>query len=99
MPKKLWSSQNLIKKAINEVNLSFVVFNDFEILYSDVRGGVIPVFEFVKTHLEDPNFLNLYYGDKIVGKASSMLLSLLKPKYVYAKILSEDGKHFLKKIT
>ncbi|BAL80567.1 DUF1893 domain-containing protein [Caldisericum exile] len=92
------SPQNLVKKSIVEANLNLAIFMDNELIYSDTMTGISPIFNFVKENLNNlKNLKNLYIGDRIVGKAGAMLISLLKPKYVYAHILSKSGKEILER--
>lgn len=95
---KLCSAESLVKKAIKEVNLNLAIFKDNELIYSSSDPGITPIYNFVKENFHRIDTLtNLYIGDKIVGKAGTLLMVLLKPKFVYAQILSKSGKEILER--
>jgi hypothetical protein len=94
---KMCSPESLVKKAIKEANLNLAVFADNELIYSSSDAGITSIYKFVKENLNNVNNVtNLYIGDRIVGKAGALLISILKPKYVYAAIISKSGKEILK---
>lgn len=92
------SPQSLVKKAILEVNLNLAIYKENELIYSDTNPGISPIFKFVSDNIKNlENLKDLYVGDRIVGKAGAMLITLLKPKYVYAHVLSKAGIEVFKK--
>ncbi|PMP83943.1 MAG: hypothetical protein C0175_00950 [Caldisericum exile] len=92
------SPQNLVKKAIIDAKLNLAIFEENELIYSDAKSGISPIFNFVKENLNKvDNLKNLYIGDRIVGKAGAMLTVLLKPHYIYAHVLSKSGKEILER--
>lgn len=96
MGKNMLDIENKIKEALSE-GFTFVAFDGVKVVHLDKRDGILPVFEFVKTHMDDSTTIaNFSYGDKIVGKAAAFLFVLLKPRFLYAKTLSEDALTLLK---
>jgi len=96
MDENILNIENKIKEALSK-GFTFVVFDGVKVVHLDKRDGILPVFEFVKTHVDDLSTVaNFSYGDKIVGKAAAFLFVLLKPRFVYAKTLSENALTLLK---
>lgn len=96
MNENILNIENKIKEALSE-GFTFVVFDGVKVVHLDKRDGILPVFEFVKNHIDDlSTVFNFSYGDKIVGKAAAFLFVLLKPRFVYAKTLGENAIAVLK---
>lgn len=88
----------LIIEALESEGISAVAFDRQGKEVVSVSGrGVKPLFNVVKEGLKKPyRYLNLYWGDKVLGKAAVMLLLFLKPAFVYGKTLSETGEEVLR---
>ena len=76
-----------------------LIKNNYSILtskgYFSYENGIKPVINKLN---EDINFFKgLVVVDKVVGKASAMLLSLSGAKEVYALVLSKSGEDILRK--
>lgn len=63
--------------------------------YFSYENGIKPLIN--KINEDKEYFKGLIVADKIVGKASAMLLSLSKAKQVYCVVLSKSGKQILDK--
>ena len=61
-------------------------------LYTSYRRGVIPLIHFLS---EDIYFKDAYAADKVIGKASALLLVLAGVKSAYAPVMSESGLYIL----
>ena len=61
-------------------------------LYTSYRRGVIPLIHFLT---EDIYFKDAYAADKVIGKASALLLVLAGVKSAYAPVMSESGLYIL----
>lgn len=88
----------LIIEALESEGISAVAFDRQGKEVVSVSGrGLKPLFNVIKEGLKKPyRYLNLYWGDKVLGKAAVMLLLFLKPAFVYGKTLSEAGEEVLK---
>ena len=76
-----------------------LIENDYSILtsngYHSFDKGIKPVLSKMR---EDKFFFkDLYVVDKVIGKASAMLLTLSGVKEVYALLISKAGKEVLEK--
>ena len=81
----------ILKDILHEKNCSIVASNG----YVSFDNGIKPVISKLN---EDLHFFNgLSVADKIVGKASAMLLTLSGVNEVYAEILSVSGKEIFEK--
>jgi hypothetical protein len=85
--------ESIIKKTLTNTKLSAVAFKDSgEITLTFVGSGVKPIYDFVSKNIEQlDRFYSLYWGDRVVGKASALLLLLVKPKYIYGELMSEEA--------
>lgn len=81
----------MIKDELIKNNYSILTSNG----YFSYENGIKPVINRLN---EDINFFKgLVVVDKVVGKASAMLLCLSKVKEVYALVLSKSGEEILNK--
>ena len=81
----------ILKDILHEKNCSIVASNG----YVSFDNGIKPVISKLN---EDLHFFNgLSVADKIVGKASAMLLTLSGVNEVYAETLSVSGKEIFEK--
>ena len=84
--------EKLIKKSFERIDISAIAFEDGIAVITLEGKGVKPLFDFVEKNKESLEKLHgLYWGDKVVGKASAMLFLFLKPKYIYGEIVSEKA--------
>ena len=81
----------LLKDILLEKNCSIVASNG----YFSFDNGIKPVISKLNEDLY--YFKDLEVADKIIGKASAMLLTYSKVKKVYAHILSKAGKEIFDK--
>ncbi|MGB9694599.1 MAG: DUF1893 domain-containing protein [Caldisericaceae bacterium] len=91
--------EELIKKTLRRVGISAVAFKeDGEASLTFTGSGVKPIYDFVSKNLGQlDKFYGLYWGDKVLGKASAFLILLLRPKYVFGGLMSEDAVKILEK--
>jgi iron complex outermembrane receptor protein len=91
------SIEGFVKKALKRVGVSAVAFKENgELVLTFEGSGVRPVFEFIdKNNSQLDKYAGLYWGDRVVGKASAMLLILTKPKYIYGELMSEEAMKVL----
>ncbi|MBR3250856.1 MAG: DUF1893 domain-containing protein [Erysipelotrichaceae bacterium] len=80
-----------LKDILNEKNCSIVASNG----YVSFDSGIRPVIERLNEDIY--YFKGLSVADKIIGKASAMLLCLSGVKEVYAAVLSRSGKEIFDK--
>ncbi len=80
-----------LKDILSEKNCSIVASNG----YVSFETGIRPVIDRLNEDLY--YFRGLSVADKIIGKASAMLLSLSGVKEVYAAVLSQAGKEIFDK--
>lgn len=84
-----------IKEDI-EKEFSIVAYRGGERVIALKGKGVSPLMEFI-VHNENnlSQYENLLWGDRVVGRASAMLLVKFKAKAIYGKIVSTSAKAFL----
>lgn len=81
-----------LQKKLNEEQLSLIADRQGEI-YTSLLHGIGPIINPMK---EDLNyFQDAIVVDKVIGKATAMLLILSKVEYIYAYVLSEKAKEIL----
>lgn len=81
-------------KSHLEINGNCLVYcNKDEICSSNVRG----VLKLVVMAVEGESMEEFYCADKVVGKAAAFMYAILKPRELYAEVLSEKAEAVLKK--
>ena len=80
-----------LKDILNEKNCSIVASNG----YVSFETGIRPVIDRLNEDIY--YFKDLSVADKIIGKASAMLLCLSGVKEVYAAVLSKSGQEIFDK--
>lgn len=81
-----------LQKKLNEEQLSLIADRNGDI-YTSKLHGIGPIINPMK---EDLNyFQDAIVVDKVIGKATAMLLILSKVEYIYAYVLSEKAKEIL----
>ena len=80
-----------LKDILNEKNCSIVASNG----YVSFETGIRPVIDRLNEDIY--YFKGLSVADKIIGKASAMLLCLSGVKEVYAAVLSKSGQEIFDK--
>jgi len=87
--------ENIIRE-IESHEFSLVVYYNDEKVFALKSSGVSELTKFIIKHREEfKNFDGLMIGDKIVGKASALLLINLKPSFIYGSIMSEKAREVL----
>ena len=81
-----------LQKKLNEEELSLIANRQGEI-YTSQLHGIGPIINPMKEYLY--YFEDAIVVDKVIGKATAMLLILSKVKYIYAYVLSEKAKEIL----
>ena len=74
---------------------SLVVYRGNEVVFSSESSDLRPLMEFIDGAEEECGELTLF--DKYVGRAAGLLMALIKPRLVYAGIISEGGIETLEK--
>ncbi len=91
-------SRAIVKKAITDLGFSFVTYRGSSLIYSSKSDGVLPVFTFVNNNLNFiDNFYGIYLGDRVIGKASALLITIFMPEYVFGKTISASAKDVLER--
>ena len=75
-------------------DITFVVLNHHQIHTSKMHG-IRPVLDFLEAHSE--LLVNSEVADRIIGKASAMLLAKANISFLYAQVLSEAAIPILEK--
>lgn len=78
-----------LQKKLNEEGLSLIANRQGKI-YTSKLHGIGPIINPMKDDLY--YFEDAIVVDKVIGKATAMLLILSKVKYIYAYVLSEKAK-------
>ena len=81
-----------LQKKLNEEGLSLIADRQGEI-YTSKLHGIGPIINPMKEDIY--YFEDAIVVDKVIGKATAMLLILSKVKYIYAYVLSETAKEIL----
>lgn len=81
-----------LQKKLNEEELSLIANRQGEI-YTSKLHGIGPIINPMKDDFY--YFEDAIVVDKVIGKATAMLLILSKVKYIYAYVLSEKAKEIL----
>ena len=77
---------SLLKKLDDE-NLSLIIINDNEIIFSSKKEGMIPLLEAVEM-MDALKLSGSIVIDKIIGKAAALIICYFKAKVIHTKILS-----------
>lgn len=86
------NTETLIKKALERINISAIAFEEGVAVITLQGNGVKPLFDFVeKNKMNLERFHGLFWGDRVIGRASAMLFLFLKPSFVYGQIISEGA--------
>jgi len=83
---------------------SLVISRDGTIIFDSEAGGLEPLLQFFKENaidsfeaVEKSGFTGLTVYDKYIGRASALLLTVLKPVFVYTPVISQFGREELEK--
>lgn len=76
---------------------SLVIYCGDEVVFRSESSDLRPLIEFIDGAEEVSGELTLF--DKYVGRAAGLLMALIKPRMVYAGIISEGGVETLEKYT
>jgi len=82
-----------VKEDILERSYSLVLYGADGLVHASFGSGVKPLLHVY----ENDDTKGLYAGDKIIGRASAMILTLMDVSYIFAKIISEPAIEFLTK--
>lgn len=83
-------------KRMDTEGLNLLILKDGELLYSSEKGGMAPLLEAID-RLGLRRLKNSVVADKIVGKASALLISYFKASEVYTRLLSQSAIDVLEK--
>lgn len=81
------------KRLLLENNAALVYCNEDEVNTSHIRG----VLNLVMMVKENRSMKGFYCADKVVGKAAAFMYAILKPRELYAFVLSEKAREVLDK--
>lgn len=86
---------NLISR-LNSESVSLLIIKDGKVLFSSEEGGMKPLIKAVR--MFSPNeLIDTVVVDRIVGKASALIMSFFGAKEVHGKVMSFRGRELLKK--
>lgn len=84
------------KEIIRDIELykfSLVIYSHSKRLIAKKSSGVRELTKLIiEQEIDFKNTNELMIGDKVVGKASALLLLKLKPIFIYGSIMSENAK-------
>ncbi len=83
-------------KRLDAEGLNLMIIKGGKTLYSSKKDGMTPLLEAIDL-LGLRNLKNSVVADKIVGKASALLISYFKASEVYTQLLSRNAIKVLKK--
>ena len=83
------------KRIILQDKAACVVAYQKEILYLGQGKGIFPLMEYFER--EELHRSGIAIFDKVIGKAAATFVVSLKPKYVFAKMISEAGYDLLRR--
>lgn len=73
---------------------SLLVFQKNKRIFASKKKGLRPILDYLK---KIKKRRNLIIFDKIIGGGAALLFTLIKPKIIYTKIISQKGLNILKK--
>lgn len=78
-----------LKNALDVSNLTCVIGNERNIIFTSNKRGIIPLIDFYESQYNyDPS---LYLADKVIGKGAIFMADLCNIKYIYTKIVSGNA--------
>lgn len=80
-----------LKETLKENDYSIIASNGYHSFDSGIKPVIVPMCEDISF------FKGLSVADKLIGKASAMLLCLSGVKEVYTPVLSKSGKEIFEK--
>jgi hypothetical protein len=86
---------NLISRLDSE-NVSLFIIKDGRVLFSSEEGGMKPLIKAVRTFSSN-ELIDTVVVDRIVGKASALIIAFFRAKEVHGKVMSIRGRGLLKK--
>ena len=81
-----------LRKLLHDYSL--VILKNNKVIYKSEEQGVIPIINALD-NIGKEKLRNSLIGDRIVGKAAALLFSLIKPRLIYALIMSKQAMSFL----
>lgn len=84
----------LAKEVVESKEGVFAAFKDGKMIYSSSGKGVKPALEFLALGLEITQGSSV--ADRVIGKGSSMIISMSGCKSIYAGVISEDARRYLR---
>jgi hypothetical protein len=87
--------KNLINR-LNSENVSLIIIKDGKTLFSTKEEGMKPLIKAVRM-FSSCELIDTVVIDRIVGKASALIMAFFGAKEVHGKIMSLRGKKLLKK--
>ena len=86
---------NLISRLDSE-NVSLIIIKDGKVLFSNEEGGMKPLIKAVRMFSSN-ELIDTVVIDRIVGKASALIIAFFGAKEVHGKVMSLRGRELLKK--
>ncbi len=67
----------------------FIIYKNDEVIYKSNEADLIPLLKFIKSDLSKES--NLIIFDLYIGRAAALLMSRIKPEFVYTPMISKGG--------
>lgn len=93
MSETIMNNIEKVKKILHENNYTFVLLTDKGDVVSSYKRGIMPLMEILQ---RDKSILNNgAIADKVIGKATALLISGFKVEALYTDLLSQKAKEVL----
>ena len=90
MSEKILNNLEKAKKILHENNYTFVLLTEKGTVVKSYKRGIMPLMEIIQM---DKSILNnAVIADKVIGKASALLISGFKVKALYTDLMSQKAK-------
>ena len=93
MSEKIINNLEKAKKILHENNYTFVLLNDNNTTIASHKRGIMPLMEII--HRDKYILNNAVIADKVIGKATALLISGFKVKALYTDLMSQRAKEVL----
>lgn len=86
--------KNIVKEIFKENDYSLVFVKSGQVILTSRDSGIKPLYNIIKNDREE--FINSSVSDKVVGKGAAIIYDLLGISYLYAEVISDPAREFLK---
>lgn len=81
---------DIAKDMLYKDNLKILIYKDKKVVFKSKNRGIQPIFELPRK-IKLSEVEGAYVADRVIGRAAAMILSSLKIKAIYTRIISEEA--------